>query len=130
MVRQDKITYLITFFQNDKDSIIAEYDLNNWFFEYYYKVSNHYDLNKDSDIFSGNVLNTRVLYRLGILDQNVISKTGSLMTEFIPVNKHRFLFVNIQEFGKNICTALAPLCKSCMFVKICDYSNSKNIWAE
>ena len=47
------------------------------------------------------------------------------MTEFIPVNRHFFLYANIEKFGSEFCTALMPLCNDCKLSEICDYFNNK-----
>ena len=128
MVRQDKITYLITFFQNDSDAIIDDASLNLWLTDYNSSES-FSQLITDGDVFPGNVINNRLLSRLGIILTTDIEKTEALLSEFIPFARHKLLFVNIQKIGLQICTAFNPSCVNCSLSEICDYYNGKNYWA-
>jgi hypothetical protein len=128
MVRQDKITYLITFFQNDSDAIINDASLNLWLTDCNSSDSIS-QLITDGDVFPGNVINNRLLSRLGIIHTSDIQKTEALLSEFIPFTRHKFLFVNIQKMGLEICTAFSPSCVNCSLREICDFYNGKNHWA-
>ena len=128
MVRQDKITYLITFFQNDSDAIIDDTSLNLWLTGYNSSKSIS-QLIADGDVFPGNVINNRLLARLGIIITSDIQKTEVLLSKFIPFTRHKLLFVNIQKMGLQVCTAFNPTCVICSFSEICDFYNGKNRWA-
>ncbi len=128
MVRQDKITYLITFFQNDSDAIIDDASLNLWLTDYHYSESIS-QLITAGDVFPGNVINNRLLSRLGVIFTSDIEKTETLLSEFIPFTRHKLLFVNIQIMGLQICTAFSPTCVNCSLSEICDFYNGKNRWA-
>ena len=128
MVRQDKITYLITFFQNDSDAIIDDASLNLWLTDYNSSKSIS-QLIADGDVFPGNAINNRLLSRLGIILTTDIEKTEALLSEFIPFTRHKLLFVNIQKMGLEICTAFSPSCVNCSLREICDFYNGKNHWA-
>ena len=128
MVRQDKITYLITFFQNNSDVNHNETPLHSWLTDYNY-TKNLSKIISNEDIFSGNVINNRVLNRLGVITTSDIKKTEILMSEFTPFTKHKLLFINIQKLGLELCTAFTPNCRLCSFNVICDFYNEKNQWA-
>ena len=128
MVRQDKITYLITFFQNDSDAIIDDASLNLWLTDCISSESIS-QLITDGDVFPGNVINNRLLSRLGIILTSDIEKTEILLSEFIPFTRHKLLFVNIQKMGLQICTAFSPTCVNCSLSEICDFYNGKNRWS-
>jgi len=127
MVRQDKITYLITFFQNNSDVNHNQTPLHSWLTDYSY-TKNLSKIISNEDIFSGNVINNRVLNRLGVITTSDIKKTESLMSEFTPFTKHKLLFVNIQKLGLELCTAFTPNCRLCSLNVICDFYNEKNQW--
>ena len=127
MVRQDKITYLITFFQNNSDVNPNDAPLHLWLTDYN-STKNLSQVISNRDVFSGNVLNNRVLGRLGVITTSDIKKTETLMSEFIPFTKHKLLFVNIQKLGLQICTAFTPTCRACRLNVICDFYNEKNQW--
>ena len=63
---------------------------------------------------------TRVSKRLGIADINddvtIIEKK---LCKFFPSKEHRKLHIQFVLFGRNICTAKKPLCKSCPLKNIC-----------
>ena len=128
MVRQDKIAYLITFFENDTDAIIDDVSLNLWLTDYNPSEAIS-QLITDGDVFPGNVINNRLLSRLGIIITSDIEKTETLLSEFIPFTRHKLLFVNIQKMGLQICTAFSPTCVNCSLSEICDFYNGKNRWA-
>jgi len=128
MVRQDKISYLITFFQNDSDAISDDVSLNLWLTDYNSSESIS-QLITNGDVFPGNVINNRLLSRLGIIFTSDIEKTETLLSEFIPFTRHKLLFVNIQKVGLQICTAFSPTCMDCSLSEICDFYNEKNHWA-
>ena len=127
MVRQDKITYLVTFFQNEGDAISEDISLklgrkdssSTLICEEY----------GDEDFFPGNAINNRVLARLGVITTFDIQETQTLMSEFIPFKRHNLLFVNIEKIGNELCTAFNPACVDCNLSEICDYYNEKNRWA-
>ena len=134
MVRQDKITFLITFFQSECNTLNSQTSIEKWYSNYEFPKYSFPDFSSqslsNSDIFYGNMINTRVLYRIGVLFNFDLCKTNKLMTEFIPVSRHFFLYANIEKFGSELCTALMPLCNDCKLSEICDYFNNKNIWEE
>ena len=127
MVRQDKITYLVTFFQNEGDEIPEGSSLQLWLED---SSSTHfYEQIESGGFFPGNVINNRVLARLGVITTSDIGETQTLMSEFIPFKKHNLLFVNIEKIGNQLCTAFKPACLDCNLTKICDFYNEKNWWA-
>ena len=127
MVRQDKITYLVTFFQNEGDEIPEGKSLQLWL-----KNSSRAHIYKQiegGDFFPGSVINNRVLARLGVITTSDIQETQTLMSEFIPFKRHNLLFVNIEKIGNQLCTAFNPACVDCNLSRICDFYNEKNRWA-
>ena len=128
MVRQDKITYLITFFQNEGDEMPTGESLKLWIDNSTFEPQ-IYERIKDGDSFPGNVVNNRVLTRLGVITTSDIQETQTLMSEFIPFTKHNLLFINIAKLGNQLCTAFAPSCVDCKLIEICDFFNEKNRWA-
>ena len=126
MVRQDKITYLITFFQNEQIEIAQTMPVDLSIDDYSITYINQQI--KDLDSFPGNIINNRVLVRLGVITTSDLQETQTLMTEFIPFKKHNLLFVNIDKIGKQVCTAFNPTCLKCNFSEICDFYNGKNRW--
>ena len=128
MVRQDKITYLITFFQNEGDEIPEGESLKLWIENGSFTVDIIRQI-EDGGFFPGNVINNRVLARLGVITTSGILETQTLMSEFIPFTKHNLLFVSIQKMGLQICTAFNPACVECKLSDICDFYNEKNRWA-
>ena len=128
MVRQDKITYLITFFQNEGDEMPAGESLKLWIDNSTFDPQ-IYERIKDGDFFPGDVVSNRVLTRLGVIATSDIQETQTLMSEFIPFTKHKLLFINIAKLGNQLCTAFAPSCVDCKLIEICDFFNEKNRWA-
>ena len=128
MVRQDKITYLITFFQNEGDQMPTGESLKLWIENSTFDPQ-IYERIKDEDFFPGDVVSNRVLTRLGVIATSDIQETQSLMSEFIPFTKHKLLFINIAELGNQLCTAFYPSCVDCKLIEICDFFNEKNRWA-
>ena len=126
MVRQDKITYLVTFFQNEQIEIARTMPVDLSIDDYSIAYINQQI--KDLDSFPGNIINNRVLVRLGVITTSDLQETQTLMTEFIPFKKHNLLFVNIDKIGKQVCTAFNPICLKCNFSEICDFYNEKNRW--
>jgi len=127
MVRQDKITYLITFFQNEGDATPKGASLKLW-----REVSSRANIYEQIDgeaLFPGNIINNRVLTRLGVITTSDIQETQTLMSEFIPFKRHNLLFINIQKLGNQLCTAFNPVCVDCNLGEICDFFNKKNRWA-
>ena len=127
MVRQDKITYLITFFQNEGNEIPKGTSLKLWVEGF--SRTDIYKQIEGGDFFPGNAINNRVLARLGVITTPDIHETQTLMSEFIPFKKHNLLFVNIQKIGNQLCTAFNPACVNCNLSDICDFYNEKNRWA-
>ena len=128
MVRQDKITYLITFFQNEGDEMPTGESLKLWIDNSTFDPQ-IYERIKDGDFFPGDVVSNRVLTRLGVIATSDIQETQTLMSEFIPFTKHNLLFINIAKLGNQLCTAFAPSCVDCKLIEICDFFNEKNRWA-
>ena len=129
MVRQDKITYLVTFFKSAVDAIIDDLSLNVWLADF--SSSKHISqLRTDRDIFPTNKVNSRVLTRLGVINTYDIVESEALLSSYIPISRHKLLFVNIQKMGMEICTAFLPACTECKLKSICDYYNEKNSWSE
>ena len=127
MVRQDKITYLVTFFQNEGDAILKDTSL-----KLRREGSSRTHIGEElggGDFFPGNAINNRVLVRLGVITTSDIQETQSLMSEFIPFKRHNLLFVNIEKIGNQLCTAFNPACVDCNLSEICDFYNEKNRWA-
>ena len=127
MVRQDKITYLITFFQNEGDAILGGTSL-----KLRREDSSRPHIGEElggGDFFPGNAIINRVLVRLGVITTSDIQETQTLMSEFIPFKRHNLLFVNIEKIGNQLCTAFNPACVDCNLSKICDFYNEKNRWA-
>jgi len=127
MVRQDKITYLVTFFQNEGDGISAGTSLNSRREDS--SITHIFEEIGGGDFFPGNAINNRVLARLGVITTSDIQETQTLMSEFIPFKRHDLLFVNIEKIGNQLCTAFNPVCVDCNMSKICDFYNEKNRWA-
>ncbi len=96
MVRQDKITYLVTFFQNEGDEMPTGESLKLWIDNSTFDPQ-IYERIKDGDFFPGDVVSNRVLTRLGVIATSDIHETQRLMSEFIPFTKHKLLFINIAE---------------------------------
>ena len=128
MVRQDKITYLITFFKSDKNSIFDQKSLDSWVSTY--SSINNIQTILDEGYFQVDIINNRVLFRLGVISSFDLKKTEILLSRFIPFNRHKLLFVNIQKLGAKICTKFTPNCVECNFSNICDYFNEKNMWSK
>ena len=127
MVRQDKITYLVTFFQNEGDAIPDGISLKLWLEDS--SRSHIYEQIKGRYFFPGNVINNRVLRRLGVITTSDIQETQDLMSEFIPFKRHHLVFVHIEKIGNQLCTAFNPACVDCNLSEICDFYNEKNRWA-
>ena len=127
MVRQDKITYLITFFQNEGDEIPEGTSLKLWLEDF--SSAYIYEQIVGGDCFPGNVTNNRVLARLGVITTSDIQETQTLMSEFIPFKRHNLLFKNIEKIGNQLCTVFDPACVDCNLSEICDFYNEKNRWA-
>ena len=128
MVRQDKITYLISSFQN---GIASPYSLNSM-----PEIKNHpmksvYEkkiLDDSCTIFHASKKSNRVLLRVGVISTSDIDETEKLMTEYIPYNRHKLIYDHLENLAENICTAFEPYCSNCILIEICDYNNKKNIW--
>ena len=127
MVRQDKITYLVTSFLNKGDGKSEGTSL---------KLGGEYSCRAyiseelgGGDLFPGNAINNRVLARIGVISTSDIQETQILMSEFIPFKRHNLIFVNIEKIGNQLCTAFKPACVDCNLSEICDFYNGKNRWA-
>ena len=127
MVRQDKITYLVTFFQNEGD-VVPEGTSLNLYIEGSSRPHMYAQIEGGAP-FPGNVINNRVLTRLGVIATSDIQETQTLMSEFIPFKRHNLLFLNIEKLGDQLCTAFNPACVDCNLGEICDFYNEKNRWA-
>ena len=128
MVRQDKITYLTTSFQNNEIELPVGKNISLWLEKSTFPDELSSKIN-NGDYFPGNVINSRVLNRLGVIYTSGIKETEALMSEFIPYGRHVLFIVNIEAIGNQICTAFNPDCLHCDINNICDYFNEKNRWA-
>jgi len=110
LVRQDKITFLISTLESPEfysSFLTNEFVHHNKFF-----VTSCID---------------RILKRVGILNRLEQNQT-EVLTEYVPVNKHKFLKNALIEFSKDYCLESSPLCQECSLKLICDYYNKKNDW--
>ena len=128
MVRQDKITYLITFFQNKGNKMPTGESLKLWIDNSTFDPQICERI-KDGDFFPGDVVSNRVLTRLGVIATSDVRETQRLMSEFIPFKRHKLLFINIGRLGNQLCTAFSPSCVECKLIEICDFFNEKNRWS-
>ena len=126
MVRQDKITYLVTFFQNEGDEMPEGTSLKLLIDDS--STSHICEQNDDRALFPGDIINNRVLTRLGVITTSDIQETQDIMSEFIPFKRHNLIFVNIEKIGNQLCTAFNPACVNCNLSDICDFYNEKNRW--
>ncbi len=149
MVRQDKITYLITHFSAENRGFIhlsIEDWLNSYLFNIKLKsnsssagalVDSHVDDAVDniksmayqSENFVSDVNSTRMLYRIGVVQTNDNLQTSIDMANFIPFGRSFLLFYNLYSLASELCTAFNPQCNQCELTEICDFYNEKNKWA-
>tara|TARA_B100000530_G_C15831483_1_gene437609 strand:- start:426 stop:767 length:342 start_codon:yes stop_codon:yes gene_type:complete len=111
LIRQDKITFLISKLEN--------IDL--------YKAIN-YDTHVHHDTFETPDYIERFFKRVGVIakNENNISK---ILTEYLPVNKHDFLKKALLKFTEDYCFENNPRCIECCLDISCDYYNKKNDWS-
>ena len=113
MIRQDKITFLISTLEN--------VEIYNSSFNYNYYVHNN--------PFNSTEYSDRIFKRLGIISKTE-KNSSKLLTQYLPVNKHDFLNKTLKKFSSDYCLKDLPLCNDCFFDKCCDYYNKKNDWLE
>ena len=91
MIRQDKITFLISTLESPElySSLISNEIVHNNKFD----IPNYID---------------RILKRLGIISR-FENNPSYILTKYIPVNKHRFLQKSLLEFSKDYCLKNIPL---------------------
>ena len=154
MVRQDKIAYIITFFQTYGIEIPSGEAFRPWLDNYIHLqfpqidnfesgnggllienndistkfIESIIEMNDRVNVFPANIVNNRIFVRLGIISTSNISETKILMSEYIPYNKHALLFYNVEKIGNIICTPFNPDCNNCGLSEVCDYFNNKNDW--
>ena len=112
MVRQDKITFLISKFETPE--LYSSFSVNE------FVHNNKFILNSSID---------RVLKRIGIIAR-LENNQSEILTKYIPVNKHQFLRKTLNQFSKDFCTEEMPSCSKCYLDLGCDYYNKKNDWLE
>ncbi len=112
MIRQDKITFLISTLQ-----VYEEYK----FIDCDYTVHNNiFDVSDYSD---------KIFKRIGILSR-FENNTSKILTKYLPVNKHDFIKKALRKFSNDYCLDHNPFCSNCFFIQCCDYYNKKNDWSE
>ena len=148
MVRQDKITYLITHFAAENEDF-HKFSKETWLNSFLStnklkpKSSSAGALvsmdNKDiiddiesmvylNERFVSEVNSTRILYRLGVVQSNHNSKTSIDMSNFVPFGRSFLLFYSLHKLAFEICTAFNPRCDQCDLTEVCDFYNKKNNW--
>ena len=112
MIRQDKITFLISTFETPElySSLSSDECIHNDQFD----VSNYID---------------RIFKRIGIISQSE-NNQSKILTQYLPVNKHKFLTKALFEFSKDYCMEKDPICQGCYLGLHCDYYNKKKDWIE
>ena len=110
MIRQDKITFLISIFETEK----------------FYSFSGKDEFIHDNPFLVSNG-SLRSLRRIGVITR-FEKKSSQILTQYIPVNRHKFLQESLVKFSKYFCFKDNPLCKKCYFNFCCDYNNKKNDW--
>ncbi len=149
MVRQDKITYLITHFAAEngefnnlsKEAWLDSYLSNNRLKSNSSSVGalvemDNVDIIDDiksmvdyNEIFISDVHSTRILYRIGVVQSDDNSKTSIDMSNFTPFGRSFLLFYNLHKLACEMCTAFNPQCNQCELTGVCDFYNEKNNWA-
>ena len=112
MIRQDKITFLISTFELPE--LYSSLSSNESVHNNQFHVSNYTD---------------RIFKRIGIISRSE-KKSSKLLTQYLPVNKHAFLKKSLFYFSKDYCLENNPLCQNCYLDLCCDYYNKKNDWIE
>ena len=112
MIRQDKITLLI-----------STLELPELYSSLKYNECVH------NDVFNVPSYINRIIKRIGVISKTE-SDPSSLLTQYLPVNKHDFLKKSLLKFSTDYCLETNPLCKICLIDKSCDYNNKKNDWIE
>ena len=112
MIRQDKITFLISTLEAP---------------ELYFSFLTNEFVHHDKFLVTPSI--DRIFKRIGILNRSEQNQE-KILTEYIPVNKHRFLRNALTELSKDYCIVINPLCHKCSLELICDYYNKKNNWLE
>ena len=112
MIRQDKITFLISTFQEIEaySFIECNYDVHD----------NQFKMTNGSE---------RVFKRVGVISR-FETNPSKILTKYIPVNKHDFLDKSLKEFSSNYCIEENPFCSNCFIDRCCDYYNKKNDWSQ
>ena len=112
MIRQDKITFLISTLENIDLYKSIDYD----------SYVNHNTFETSTDI-------ERFFKRLGVVSKNN-KNTSQILTEYLPVNKHDFLRKVLLRFTADFCYKNSPKCNDCVLDISCDYYNKKNDWSK
>ena len=110
MVRQDKITFLISTLRTPE--LYASLLTDEFVHERSFLINNSID---------------RVLKRIGVVRKRE-EKQVEILTKYIPVNKHQFLKKALIQFSEDYCFESSPLCNQCYLDIGCDYNNKKNDW--
>ena len=112
MIRQDKITFLISTFSTPE--LYGDFKYDDSVHDNRFIVDDYME---------------RIFKRIGIISK-IEKNPVKILTEYIPVNKHDFLKSALLEFSKEYCFENNPCCNSCCFDICCDYNNKKNDWKE
>ncbi len=166
MVRQDKITYIITSFNGEgwfelpkqesvvdflnshiKYSTLSEANIQHLTQDEYIPDDELYknlisldnvddDLAKlamcysfDRDILPVDDSINMVLSRIGVVSRyKTNDENFELLGKYIPVERSKFLHVNLIKIATKFCDEDSPQCESCFFSDYCDYSQHKNEW--
>jgi len=110
LIRQDKITFLISTLQSPElySSLIS----NEFVHHNKFNVPNYID---------------RIFKRIGIISK-FENNSSKILTQYIPVNKHKFLKESLLKFSEDYCLKNTPICKKCYISSCCDYNNKRNNW--
>ena len=111
MVRQDKITFLISTLRTPE--LYAPLLVDDFVHERSFSINNSID---------------RVLKRIGVV-RRLEQKQVEILTKYIPVNKHQFLKKALIQFSEDYCVENSPFCNQCYLNIGCDYNNKKNDWS-
>ena len=112
MIRQDKITFLISTLEGP--DLYSSLSSNEFVHNDKFNVSNYID---------------RIFKRIGIISK-FENNQSKILTQYLPVNKHKFLTKALFEFSKDYCLEHKPICQKCFLESSCDYYNKKNDWIE
>ena len=112
MIRQDKITFLVSTLGN-------------------LELYGHFKYNQNVHDKSFNVPDyaNRIFKRIGIISK-FENNSSDILTQYLPVNKHGFLNKALLEFSNDYCLDNNPFCENCHLDVCCDYYNKKNDWSE